>query len=150
MAGGLWARKFDYKNGETRICKHCDASFHTNKPRYTCNVCLNAKQRIIETSKRAKYPKKDTYPFNNRTNEAGARFCTIRTALSNAWKEYNKTGDKSVVIAHYNKQLKEIHENGIWQWIWDRRDEETLKEKKLKSARMTRKEYPDTRGWYEE
>jgi hypothetical protein len=149
MAGGLWSRKFDYKNGETRICKHCDASFHTIKPRYTCNVCLNAKQRIIETRKRARTPKKELYPFDNYGNEAGARFCKIRTALSNAWKQYNKTGDKSYVIAHYEKQLKEIKGNGIWKWIWDRRDDASKKEGKPKTANMTKKDYPDTRGWYE-
>jgi hypothetical protein len=147
---GLWSRKFDHKNGETRQCRVCSETFHAKKPIWKCTKCVNADQRVIETKKRAKYPKKDTYPFNNRTNEAGARFCSIRTALSNAWKEYNKTGDKSVVIAHYNKQLKDIHDNGIWQWIWDRRDEETLKEKKLKSRNMITKELPDTRGWYEE
>ena len=150
MAGGLWANKFDRKNGETRECKTCGETFHAKKPIWKCTKCVNKAQKIIETAKRARTPKKEQYPFDNKGNEAGARFCSIRTALSNAWKEYNKTGDKSYVIAHYNKQLKEIHENGIWQWIWDRRDEETLKENKLKTASMTRKEYPDTRGWYEE
>jgi hypothetical protein len=70
--------------------------------------------------------------------------------LSNAWKEYNRTGDKSYVIAHYNKQIKEIKENGIMQWIFDRRDEETLKANKPKSRNMTKIDYPDTRGHYED
>jgi hypothetical protein len=146
---GLWNRKFDHKNGEQRICKHCSVSFHTMKPRYSCNQCLNAQQRIIETKKRAKYAKKDNYPFNNRTNEAGARFCTIRTALSNAWKQYNKTGDKSYVNAHYDKQIKEIHENGIWQWIWDRRDKETAESKQSKSKKTIQRDYPNTHDYYE-
>jgi hypothetical protein len=146
---GLWSRKFDYQNGETRVCKKCGDTFHTIKPRYRCTACINANQKIIGEAKRANTPKKEQYPFDNKGNEAGARFCKIRTALSNAWKEYNKTGDKSVVIAHYDKQLKEIHENGIWQWIWDRRDDATIKGRTIRSKEMIRKDLPDTRGHYE-
>jgi hypothetical protein len=150
MAGGLWSRKFDRKNGETRQCRVCNETFHAKKPIWKCTKCVNKDQKIIEARKRARYPKKDRYPFDNYTNEAGNRFCTIRTALSNAWKEYNKTGDKSVIVAHYDKQLKEIQENGIMHWILDRRDIETLKENKPKTVSMTKKEYPDTRGYYED
>jgi hypothetical protein len=147
---GLWSRKFDYKNGENRVCKVCNEPYYTMKPINRCKKCVNANQRIIEELKRGKYKKKDTYPFNNRTNEAGARFCTIRTALSNAWKQYNKTGDKSYVNAHYEKQLKEITENGIMAWILDRRCLASQKEKHVKTKGMIRKEYPDTRGHYED
>jgi hypothetical protein len=150
MAGGLWARKFDRKNGETRQCNYCGDTFHAKKPIWKCTKCVNAAQKIIEQKKRARTPKKEQYPFDNKGNEAGARFCKIRTALSNAWKEYNKTGDKSVIVAHYDKQLKEIQENGIMHWILDRRDIETLKENKPKTRNMIEKEVPDTRGWYEE
>jgi len=146
----MFKKPFNKKVGETRACKHCGNDFFTLKPIWKCTKCTNASQRIIEERKRARTPKKEQYPFNNYTNEAGARFCTIRTALSNAWKEYKKTGDKSYVIAHYEKQLEEIKENGIWQWIWDRRDDISKKEGKPKTANMTRKDYPDTRGYYEE
>jgi len=146
---GLWNRKFDHVNGETRQCKGCDVTFHTMKPRYTCNKCVNAKQKKYETIRRNKYPKKDNYPFNNRTNEAGSRFCTIRTALSNAWKEYKKTGDKSYVNAHYDKQLKEIEANGILKWIVDRRDKETAEAKQIKSRKTITKDYPNHHDYYE-
>ena len=146
---GLWNRKFDRKNGETRECKHCGATFHAKKPIWKCTKCINKAQKVIEEAKRARYPKKDRYPFDNYTNEVGNRFCKIRTALSNAWKEYNKTGDKSVITAHYDKQLKEIKDNGILTWIYDRRDAETLKENKLKSRNVINKELPDTRGYHE-
>lgn len=150
MAGGLWANKFDKKNGETRVCKQCGDTYHTMKPRWICQKCVNANQRPIEEAKRALKGYKEQYPFSNKTNEANSRFCSIRTALSRAWKEYNKTGDKSVVIAHYDKQLKEIKDNGIWDWIWDRRDDESKKQNNIKSREMIKKEVPDTRGWYEE
>ena len=149
---GIWSRKFDYKNGEDRICKHCNASFHTIKPRYSCNICLNAKQKLIETVKRARTPKKENYPFDNKGTEASNRFSSIRSALSKAWKEYNKTGDKSYVIGHYEKQLKEAKELGILEWIYDRRTPEAKREngQYVRTRNMIRKEYPDTRGHYED
>jgi hypothetical protein len=150
MKGGLWARKFDYTNGETRQCKECGATYHAVKPRWLCTKCVNAKQKPIEQAKRARTPKKEQYPFDNKGNAANNRFCKIRTKLSNAWKEYRKTGDKSVVIAHYDKQLKEIKDNGIWEWIWDRRDDRSKKENNPKTRNMITKDLPDTRGWYEE
>lgn len=146
MAGGLWSRKFDYKNGETRECKHCGDTFHTMKPRWRCTNCINKAQKVIEEAKRARTPKKETYPFDNYTNEAFKRFCSIRTELRKAWIEFEKTGDKSIITAHYDKQLKEIKDNGIMQWILDKKDEVN----KPRTASMTKKEFPDTRGYYEE
>ena len=147
----MFKKPFNRTIGETRVCKECGESFHTFKPRYSCTPCVNAKQRIIETQKRAKIPNKDNYPFNNRTNEAGSRFCSIRTALSRAWKEYNKTGDRSIITAHYDKQLKEIQDNGIMAWILDRRtqDGKRLINPNAKSRNMIKIDYPDTRGHYE-
>ena len=145
----MFKKPFNKEIGEIRECNECSARFHTIRPRWRCNDCINKKQKIVEKAKRAKYLKKDKYPFNNKTNEAGSRFCSIRTALSNAWKEYNRTGDKSYVIEHYNKQLKDIQENGILTWILDRRDDETIKQNKVKNYNITKKDYPDTRGHYE-
>ena len=150
MAGGLWAKRFDKVNGEIRECKQCGDTYHAMKPRWLCTKCVNERQRPIEAAKRAKTPKKEQYPFDNKGTEATNRFCRIRTQMSRAWKEYEKTGDKSVVVAHYDKQLQEIKDNGIWEWIWDRRDDASKKENKPKTASMTRKDYPDTRGHYED
>jgi hypothetical protein len=145
----MFKKPFNKEVGESRQCKKCGAEFYTFKPRYSCNVCINDAQRIIEKRKRAKYPKKQKYPFDTKTHEAGSRFCTIRTALSNAWKEYNKTGDKSIITQHYNKQLKEIEENGILKWILDRRDKETLSLKQAKSRKTIQKDYPNHHDYYE-
>jgi hypothetical protein len=149
MAGGIWSRKFDHKNGETRQCNLCSETFHATKPGYVCRKCINAKQRRIEEVKRGKYARKDVYPFNNKNGEASSRFCSIRTALSNAWKQYNITGDKSIIISHYNKQLKEAEELGILKWIYDRRCIQAQSEKHVKTKGMINKELPDTRGYYE-
>jgi hypothetical protein len=148
----MFKKPFNRKVGEERQCKECNTLFHAKKPVWRCQKCVNKAQKVIEEKKRAKYPKKETYPFNNRTNEAGSRFCSIRTALSNAWKEYNKTGDKSYVNAHYDKQLKEIKDNGILEWILDRRTPEAKREMNpnAKTRNMIRIDYPDTRGHYEE
>ena len=149
MAGGLWSRKFNHKDGETRVCKECNASFHTFKPVYTCQPCQNKKQKIIEQRKRDKYQKKPVYPFDTKTNAAGSRFCRIHGELSRAWKEYYKTGNRDAITAHYDKQLKEIEENGIKEWILDRRDAETNKGKTIKSRRKIQNDYPNHHDYYE-
>ena len=147
----MFKKPFNRSVGETRECKYCGNTFHAKKPIWKCQTCVNAAQKIIEEIKRAKYSKKDKYPFDTRTNAADKRFNSIRTALSNAWKKYNQTGDKSYVIAHYDKQIKEIKENGIMEWIFDRRTPASKKElyPNAKSRNMIKTDYPDTRGYYE-
>jgi len=148
----MFKKPFNRKVGEDRVCKECGDSFHAKKPIWKCIKCVNKAQRVIEERKRAQYKKKDPYPFDTRSNEPGRRFNRISTQLSNAWKEYNKTGDRSVITAHYDRQLKEIQENGIMEWILDRRSVDAKKENNtnVKSNNMIEKELPDTRGWYEE
>jgi hypothetical protein len=156
----LWKVKFNHKDGENRKCKLCGDDFHATRPVWRCKDCIGkinhqtAKDKygegIIPTGKWAGMEPKKPYPFDTRSGEPGRRFLSIRTALSNAWKEYNKTGDKSVILAHYNKQLKEIEENGIMEWIKDRRSDDMRKETQLKSKKQTNIEFPDTRGYYEE
>ncbi len=149
----IWNVKFDKINGETRECKKCNIAFHTMKPIWICcKKCSNANQKILSKQYRDKIGKKEKYPFSTKTNEAGARFCKIRTALSNAWKEYNKTGDKSIIIAHYDKQLKEAEDLGIIKWIFDIRTDEAKRENSLKSRNKITSELPDTRHFngYEE
>ena len=148
----MFKKPFNRKVGEERVCKHCNASFFTFKPIWKCQTCVNASQKIIEQKKRAKYPKKEQYPFDNRTNEAFARFCGIRKELRKAWIEFEKTGDRSYMTAHYDKKLKEIQENGIMTWILDRRSPEAKKENNPngKTRNMIRTDYPDTRGHYED
>jgi rubredoxin len=148
---GLWSKRFDHKNGENRVCKICGEEYHTMKPINRCRVCVNKSQKLVEEVRRAKYPKKETYPFDNRNGQSSSRFCSIRTALSKAWREYRQTGDKSIIIAHYNKQLKEAEELGILKWIYDRRTPEAKREINpyIKTGKMIKKDYPDTRGHYE-
>lgn len=145
----MFKKPFNRKVGEERICKECNTTFHAMKPIWKCQKCVNAAQKIIERKKRAKYAKKDTYPFDNRTNEAFARFCSIRKELRKAWIEFEKTGDRSIITAHYDKQLKEIQENGIMKWIVDRRDKETLNKKQIKSRNHIQKDYPNHHDYYE-
>jgi hypothetical protein len=147
----MFKKPFNRKVGEQRTCKECNASFFTLKPIWKCTKCVNAAQKIIEAKKRAKTPKKEQYPFDNYTNEAFARFCGIRKELRKAWIEFEKTGDRSIMTAHYDKKLKEIEENGIMTWILDRRSPEAKKENNPngKSRNMINNELPDTRGYHE-
>ena len=153
----MFKKPFNSKIGETRECKMCGESFHTLKPRWRCKKCVakvnfdNAKKKyaesgLIPTGKWAGMKPKEKYPFDNRGSEASNRFCKIRTALSKAWKEYKKTGDRSIITKHYDNQLKEIQENGIMEWILDRRADS---DKKERTTNVIKNEYPDTRGYYE-
>ena len=145
----MFKKPFNRTIGEERVCKECSASFYTIKPRWRCNKCVNAKQKIVERKKRALYKKKDNYPFSTRTNEAGARFHRIQRDLRKAWIEFEKTGDRNIITQHYNNQLKEIEENGILKWILDRRDRETLQAKQSKSRKTIQKDYPNHHDYYE-
>lgn len=145
----MFKKPFNKQVGEERTCKGCGVSFYTYKPRYSCNACLNAKQKVIEQRKRAKYEKKARYPFDTTTNAAGSRFCSISRKLSIAWKQYRETGNRQPIKEHYDNQFKEIEENGILKWIIDRRDAETLSAKKVKSKDKIRKDYPNMHEYYE-
>ena len=150
----MFKKPFNSKVGETRECKICKEQFHTLKPVWRCKPCIgkanfeSAKNKyppgIIPTGKWAGMKAKEKYPFDNRGSEASNRFCTIRTTLSNAWKEYRKTGDRNIITEHYDKQLQEIKDNGILTWILDRRADSDKKEQS-KSKTKTHKEYPSTK-----
>ena len=145
----MFKKPFNKTIGELRVCKECNEEFHTFKPIYKCKKCVNKAQRVIEQRKRARYTKKENYPFNTRTNEAGARFHRIQRELRKAWIEFAKTGNRDIITQHYNKQLKEIEENGILKWIIDRRDKETNEAKTLKSRKTITKDYPNHHDYYE-
>lgn len=143
---GLWSRKFDYKNGEDRVCKKCNVPFHTKKPRNICTKCNNAKQKILSQQYREKIGKKQNYPFSTKTNEAGKRFSKISAKLNKIWR----TGDRELIRQHYADQLKEAEELGIIKWINDVRTDEAIRARQIKSRNRTNDDFPDTRGWYED
>jgi hypothetical protein len=138
----MFNKKFDRVNGETRQCKGCGDTFYTKKPIWSCKPCLNKQQKKYN---QVNYAPKDLYPFSNKTSEANNRFAKIRAKTNQAWK-----AGREAITAHYERQLKEIEENGILDWIYDRRDNDTKKYKQVKSRNKTTKEYPDLRGYYEE
>lgn len=120
-------KKFDRTNGEVRVCRVCNEGFHTMKPVNRCNVCTNewAKERLkekIELGLVEAIPYKENYPFNTDNGEAVKRF-------SNIQKELKKCETKEERRAHFAKQLEEIERLGILEWINDRRDAETKREK---------------------
>jgi hypothetical protein len=139
----LWKVKFNHKDGETRKCKLCDASFHTMKPRHRCNVCINAKQKIVEGKKRAKYERKDPYPYQGPNHNYHTRFYPLRAKLHSIkvrseWKEY------------FKERLDEILNDAVlMKWINDRRDKETAEGKQLKSKKSIQNDYPNHHDYYE-
>lgn len=143
---GLWNKKFDYKNGEDRVCKECNEPFHTKKPSNICKTCQNKNQKEISAKYREKYGKKDNYPFSTKTNEAGKRFSKIRVELNKVWR----TGDRNLIRGHYAKQLEEAERLGIMKWIYDVRTNEAIKDRTLRSRNQIKNSTPDTRGYYED
>ena len=140
---GLWNRKFDYANGETRICKGCGISFHTIKPRYDCNACLNAKQKVIEQRKRDTYEKKAAYPYQGPNHDYHHRFYPLRAKL-------HKMKVREEWQAYFKEKLNEIFNDAVlMKWINDRRDKETLEAKQAKSKKTITKDYPNTHDYYE-
>ena len=138
---GLWSVKFDHKNGEDRVCRKCNTTFHANKPIWICRLCQNEEQRKIQEKKRELKGKKENYPFSTKTNEAGKRFSRIAAKLNKVWK----TGDRELIRQFYVDQLKEAEELGIIDWINDIRTNKEKKQKKVKSKNQISKDLPDTR-----
>ena len=139
----LWKVKFDHKNGEIRQCKECNAEFHTPKPRWRCNACVNAKQKIVEQKKRSKYQKKEPYPYQGPNHNYHSRFYPLRAKLHkmkvrSQWKEY------------FKERLDEIFGDAVlMKWINDRRDKETATAKQVKSKSNITKDYPNHHDYYE-
>ena len=140
---GLWSVKFDHKNGETRQCKVCSETFHAKKPIWKCQKCVNASQKIIETRKRAKYERKEPYPYQGENHNYHQRFYPLRAKLHKIkvreeWKEY------------FKEKLDEILNDAVlMKWINDRRDKETAEGKQVKSKSNIQKDYPNHHDYYE-
>ena len=128
-----------------RICKTCGVTFMPTKPLLSCKKCSNERARLGQLAKRQRqgFEKKKPYPYSTYSNEQVARFNRIQRELKQAWKL-----GREAVNEHYRKQLKEIKENGILDWIIDRRDDATnVKQKgsgKTGRPKQTKIEYPST------
>jgi len=146
----MFKKKFDRVNGEIRQCRECNVEFHSFKPVFVCRPCDNRikRERLKERGLLGEidvYRPKKNYPFDNKGSEADNRFAKIRAKTNQAWKL-----GREAINAHYEAQLKEIEENGILEWIYDRRDDETIRSKRSRSRTYINKDYPDTRGHYED
>jgi hypothetical protein len=141
----MFKKLFNRTIGEVRKCRQCGEEFHTHKPIWSCMQCLCKQQKLYPP----RIQKKEQYPFKTGTNQSSLRFSRIHGELSKAWKEYYKTGSRDALTKHYDNQLQEIRDNGIMDWINDRRDNQTKRAKFIKSRNTTNKDFPDTRGHYE-
>jgi hypothetical protein len=101
-------------------------------------ACLCKQQKLYAP----RITKKDKYPFSG--NERDLRFSRIHGELSRAWKQ-----GREALTAHYDKQLKEIEQNGVLDWINDRRSAEAKKENRVKSRNNITKDYPNHHDYYE-
>jgi|694.fasta_scaffold05624_27 hypothetical protein len=136
MAGGLWQRKFNYTTGDTRNCKLCGKEFHTMRPLWKCPECY----KKWYNSRPKKHVAKTPYPYDTTSQKDRIHFTEIRQRLRKAWDE-----GREALTKHYDDVLNEIEGNGIAEWIWDRRDDETLRRNKGKRQTTIKKDLPDTR-----
>jgi hypothetical protein len=142
----MFKKPFNKEVGELRTCRQCKNEFYTHKPIWSCKPCINAN---VKKYQKGVWKPKDTYPFSNKTTEASNRFSKIRTRLSNAWKEYKKTGDRTALTEHFNRQLKEIEENGIMDWINDRKFMNDISKSQPKTRNRITNDYPNMHDYYE-
>jgi hypothetical protein len=139
----LWNVKFDHTNGEMRKCKVCGETFHATKPRWRCIPCINKAQKVIEGKKRAKYDRKEPYPYQGPNHDYHKRFYPLRAKLHKMkvreeWREY------------FKERLDEIFADAVlMKWINDRRDKETAEAKQIKSKSNIQKDYPNHHDYYE-
>ena len=139
----MFKKPFNYKTGEDRVCKECGASFHTPKPRWRCNVCVNQAQKIVERNKRSKYEKKEPYPYCGPNHNYHQRFYPLRAKL-------HKMKVRVEWQAYFKEKLDELMQDKIlMKWINDRRDKETAEAKQSKSRKSITKDYPNTHDYYE-
>jgi len=134
----MFKKPFNRTIGEIRVCRQCNEEFHAYKPIWSCMACLCKQQKLYAP----RITKKDKYPFSG--NERDLRFSRIHGELSRAWKQ-----GREALTAHYDKQLKEIEQNGVLDWINDRRSAEAKKENRVKSRNNITKDYPNHHDYYE-
>jgi hypothetical protein len=106
-------------------------------------ACINAAQKIVEGKKRAKYERKEPYPYQGPNHDYHSRFYPLRAKL-------HKMKTRDEWQAYFKIRLDEVFNDVVlMKWINDRRDKETAETKQSKSRNVIKKEFPDTRGWYE-
>jgi hypothetical protein len=106
-------------------------------------ACINAAQKIVEGKKRAKYERKEPYPYQGPNHDYHSRFYPLRAKLHkmktrSEWKEYFKI------------RLDEVFNDSVlMKWINDRRDKETKEAKQIKSKSNIQRDYPNHHDYYE-
>jgi hypothetical protein len=106
-------------------------------------ACINANQKIVEGKKRAKYERKEPYPYQCPNHDYHCRFYPLRSKL-------NKMKVREEWQAYFKIRLDEIFNDAVlMKWINDRRDKETAETKQSKSKRTIQKDYPNTHDYYE-
>lgn len=138
--------KKPFKAPENRECKYCGDEFIAIRPTWKCTTCLakesmerNKEKRKIGLNSNGKVLK-SKYPYNDTKN---SRFGKLRSELKymdfrEDWKEY-----------FVNRLDTILEDRELMAWITDRRDSETLNEKRNNkygiAAVVAKQKWPDTR-----
>lgn len=139
--------KQPFKGPQERKCKICEEQFIANRPSWKCNKCIGKEQRNFNLSKKeiglttSGREFKQPYPYPKA--EQTKRFRKVKNELKGLdfredWQEY------------FSNKLNELIKDAkLMKWIYDRRDNETNRSKKIYLTkgrpRDIRDLYPDTR-----
>jgi len=141
----MFKKKFDNVNGETRICRVCDVEFYTKKTTYICSKCQCKKVNDYRKQKLAdgRLTLKAPYPYKKLNNNYKSNFDKLKSKI-------HKMKERHEWQAYFKERLDEVLNDALLMtWINDRRDNETKKEKTIKSRNVIKQQTPDTRGHYE-
>ena len=134
--------KFDRVNGETRKCKECGEEYHTMKPIWTCNECVNKKafkkNKELAAMGMKRWIAKAEYPD---------RGVLRKTKFDRLQAKLRKMHFRHEWVEYLSARLDEVmKDRELMDWIYDRRDEESMKQKKVKKYGIDVKKVPSTKN----
>ena len=138
----MFKKPFNRIIGEDRACKYCNETFHTKKPIWVCDTCrnrlANQKTKELKDMGMQRWIPKALYPVPD--SERKTKFDRLQAKLRKMdlredWKQY------------LSERLDEVMQDELLMaWIYDRRDEESMKAKKVKKYGIDVNKVPSTKN----
>ena len=126
---------------EDRKCKECGDEFFASKPVWLCRNCHNKKAAAVQRNRKEMgmggWVAKEPYPMSEA--EKKKKFDRLKSKL-------NKIYDRKEWQKFLSDKLDEIMSDiKLMNWVMDRRDGESRKEKNVMKYGVDIKEHPSTK-----